>query len=121
MLLPGFIGPGGSESNSKITRSTSGRDGADGTRAADGATNSVPFTDPSVECATDATGGALPASFGAEDTTAISTKDLEALALDEAPTTAAATHCISDSADDEDDEAVGDKLQRGENVDQDRR
>lgn len=115
VLLPGFISPAGSQSNSKITHSTSGRGGTDGSsisiiitaQADEDATNSVPFTGPSAECAV----GALPASSGAEDATTISSKDMAALSLGEAPTAADAADCIPDSADDET-EAIGEKLRR---------
>jgi hypothetical protein len=88
-----FPGSGaGSMSNSKITRSTSGRGGAVGTStpgipiiptAEDAAANSVPFTG-HAERGTDAEATAIPASFRAEGTTTISSDDIPALTLGEA-------------------------------------
>lgn len=70
--LPGFIGTAGSESNSNIKRSTSGRYGADGTSVSippfgisaetgTDATSSDRFTGTSAECATDDTAEATAA------------------------------------------------------------
>jgi len=71
-LLPGFIGTAGSESNSNIKRSTSGRYSADGTSVSippfgisaetgTDATSSDPSTGPSAERATDDTAEATAA------------------------------------------------------------
>lgn len=106
VLRPGN-GTVGSESNSSIKSSTTGRDGADGTSVStphifitaetgEDATRSAPFTFPSAECATDVEAVPETESLEAEDR-------------------------IPNSADEELTEAIGEKLRRGDNDEQDKR
>jgi hypothetical protein len=127
ILCPGFIRTAGSESNSCIRRSSAGRDGADGTslstphivitaETGEDDTNSAPFTGPSAECVTDDAAEAVPESFRGQDTMVMA-----ALSLGETPTAAGAADRIPDSADEEETEAIGEKLRRGDNDEQDKR
>lgn len=101
-LIAGCNGEGGSQRSSNITRSTSGRDGADGGGAIAAAEVAEDAINPAVPCTApcaeldNATGGPLPGSPGAEEGAAISGQDLAlaALALGEEPTAATAARHI---------------------------